>query len=283
MQRVTNAPLAMAFASAVLVVSEASAEMIHLFARQGDTDRVMGEIATGNAVDLPSTRNTSETGVSPLFIAAKFGHAELVSALIDAGANYDIFFDSPDAPVPYGTPLHAAAAWGRLDVVRVLLSAGADKDSYHRALGTPLHLALDSGHADVARLLTDAGATTRVDTPFVVEDIREASVSLGRKVGRGCVACHAIAKEGSAYRTAAPTLWNIVGRQKASVEGYDYSAAMLNDEGAWSYEALNSFLAEPYQYLPGTMMNFCGIEDDGRRAALIAYLRTLSGAPRPLP
>ena len=80
-----------------------------------------------------------------------------------------------------------------------------------------------------------------------------------------------------------PSLWNIVGRPKAAVGDFEYSPELLRDHGTWGYGALNSFLAAPYRYLPGTKMDFAGIKDEERRSALIAFLATLSDTPVPLP
>jgi cytochrome c len=51
----------------------------------------------------------------------------------------------------------------------------------------------------------------------------------------------------------------------------------------WDYEHLNHFLAGPKAYIKGTAMGFAGVKKDDERANLIAYLRTLSDNPAPLP
>ncbi|MBA3448894.1 MAG: cytochrome c family protein [Pseudaminobacter sp.] len=109
----------------------------------------------------------------------------------------------------------------------------------------------------------------------------EAGVAAFKK----CTACHT-AEEGGANK-AGPNLWNIVNRPAASHEGFAYSAAMKEfSQGgsvAWSYEHLNQFLLSPKGYIKGTAMGFSGVKKDDERANLIAYLRTLSGSPAPLP
>ena len=42
------------------------------------------------------------------------------------------------------------------------------------------------------------------------------------------------------------------------------------------------YLTHPRAHVPGTKMVFPGLRDEDDRAALIAYLRTLSDAPAPL-
>ena len=66
-------------------------------------------------------------------------------------------------------------------------------------------------------------------------------------------------------------------------ENCSYSAALASVGGSWGYEELNSFVAKPGTYIPGTRMTFNGLKKLEDRADLIAYLRTFSDSPRPLP
>jgi cytochrome c len=58
---------------------------------------------------------------------------------------------------------------------------------------------------------------------------------------------------------------------------------MKSKGGEWTFEELNRFLANPRRDIPGTAMTFAGIERARQRADVIAYLRTLSDNPVPLP
>ena len=53
--------------------------------------------------------------------------------------------------------------------------------------------------------------------------------------------------------------------------------------GDWSFDELNKFIADPKKDIPGTKMAFAGEKDDAKRADIVAYLRTLSDSPLPLP
>jgi cytochrome c len=53
--------------------------------------------------------------------------------------------------------------------------------------------------------------------------------------------------------------------------------------GKWTFEELDKFLTHPQGYIPGTKMTFAGFQKPTQRANLIAYLRTLSDNPVPLP
>jgi ankyrin repeat protein len=117
------------------------------------------------------------SGESPLMAALYRGHHEIVDAVIDAGAEIDVFAAAAtgrmgdlrrtvtDATVnAYAydgwTPLHLAAFFGHLDAARVLLDAGADVNavSQNSLTNTPLHSATAGKHGDVALLLIDHGA-----------------------------------------------------------------------------------------------------------------------------
>jgi cytochrome c len=60
-------------------------------------------------------------------------------------------------------------------------------------------------------------------------------------------------------------------------------AALHAKGGKWTYDLLNKWLTNPAAYVPGTRMIFPGIKDPKERADVIAYLRTLSHSPEPLP
>jgi cytochrome c len=93
-------------------------------------------------------------------------------------------------------------------------------------------------------------------------------------------------EKGGANKTG-PNLWDIVNRPIASHEGFSYSAAMkeFSQGGSvkWDYEHLDHFLTSPKGLVKGTAMGFAGLKKTQERANLIAYLRTLSDTPAPLP
>ncbi len=112
--------------------------------------------------------------------------------------------------------------------------------------------------------------------------IAAADTGAGRKEAKKCTACHTTAKDGA--NKIGPKLWDIVGRPVASVAGFSYSGGLKKKAGeTWSYANLDAFLTKPKDWAPGTKMAFAGIKDAARRAALIAFLRTLSDNPAPLP
>ena len=103
----------------------------------------------------------------------------------------------------------------------------------------------------------------------------------GKKVFKKCKACHT-ADEGGAHKVG-PNLWDVVGRAKAGAAGYRFSGVLTGLGGAWTFADLDAFLAKPKAFAPGTKMTFNGVRKAADRAAVIAYLRSLSDSPKPLP
>ncbi len=98
---------------------------------------------------------------------------------------------------------------------------------------------------------------------------------------QGCVACHSFNEGGKAG--IGPNLYGVVGAPHGHMAGYDYSAALKAKQGPWTYDELNTWLAKPAAYAPGTKMTYAGLADEKKRADIVAYLRTLSPHPEPLP
>jgi ankyrin repeat protein len=96
----------------------------------------------------------SGDGFTSLHLAAYFGGAETVRALLAAGAEPDA-----DAANPFGVrPLHSAVSVGDRDSVQALLEAGADPDVRQQRGYTPLHGAAHNDDAELVRLLLAHGA-----------------------------------------------------------------------------------------------------------------------------
>jgi cytochrome c len=109
-----------------------------------------------------------------------------------------------------------------------------------------------------------------------------ADASKGQAVFKACQACHT-GEEGGANKVG-PNLYGIVGAQKAHLDNYAYSDALkaMHDQ-QWTFENLNEFIKNPKGYVKGSKMAYGGLKDDAKRADLLAYLRTLSANPAPLP
>ena len=134
-----------------------------------------------------------------------------------------------------------------------------------------------------------AAKTPGAEGPAAVKEAEEpmeammasASVEKGQATAKQCQACHTFEKGGP--NRVGPNLWGIVGRQRASEAGFNYSAAMKAKGGAWTFGELYAFLASPRGVIPGTNMTFAGLSRGQQRADVIDFLHTLSDSPLPLP
>ncbi|XP_037086701.1 ankyrin repeat domain-containing protein 50-like [Pollicipes pollicipes] len=98
-----------------------------------------------------------DAGQSPLTVAARHGHADVVSTLLEAGCDAD----RPDADG--WTPLRSAAWAGHTPTVQLLLTAGAAVDSVDAERRTALRAAAWAGHDDIVSALLAAGAAVNGD------------------------------------------------------------------------------------------------------------------------
>lgn len=89
-----------------------------------------------------------------------------------------------------------------------------------------------------------------------------------------CLSCHA-------YRPGepeldGPTLWRVMGRRIASVEGYEYSEALGKVAGTWDRATLDRFLTSPQAFAPGIRMTFGGVRSAADRDMVIDFLEALA-------
>lgn len=128
---------------------------------------------------------------------------------------------------------------------------------------------------------SQAAAPAGVNFDEIKSLLQNASAENGQAAFKRCTTCHTPDKGGR--NGTGPNLWGIVGRPRASHEGFNYSAAMKSAGGEWTYEELANFIHNPKNAVPGNKMAFAGIKDNAELADLIAYLRTLNDNPPPLP
>jgi cytochrome c len=140
-------------------------------------------------------------------------------------------------------------------------------------------------HATTAAAAPAEQAKEEAVAPAEAQDIKpllaQADTAAGEKVFGKCKSCHNAEKGGA--NQVGPNLWNVVGAPKTHHEGFAYSPALAGKGGEWSYDDLDLFLASPKTFAPGTKMSFAGLSKVSDRAALIAWLRTRSDSPPPLP
>ena len=240
---------------------------LYIAAVKGNLEAAQLLIKRGANVNLATKFGT------PLLVAAKYSNTEIVGLLLANGAN-------PNAAMNSLTPLHEAAESGCLGCVTKLVEARADVNALTSEGWPAIHLAKKRDHDDIVAYLRGHGAE-KFAMPPISALLAQARPKLGEEVFlQTCKQCHISMTDTG----EAPPLWGVVGRKKASVEGYlSYSSALQEQTGTWTYEALNVFIAGPTRAVPGTEMDFPGLQDEKQRANVIAFLRTLSNNPLPLP
>ena len=134
----------------------------------GKQDEPKDELAMASATgDLAAVRKClsegapeqASRGSMPVHKAAAGGHADVVTALVQAGHNKD----AKDTKNSY-TALHVASQGGHEEVVRVLVQAGADTEAKDKSGLTSLYLAVHHGHAQPASVLLQAGANPKCES-----------------------------------------------------------------------------------------------------------------------
>ncbi|XP_019142126.3 ankyrin-3 isoform X10 [Corvus cornix cornix] len=128
---------------------------LHIAARKDDTKAAALLLQNDHNADVESkmmVNRTTESGFTPLHIAAHYGNINVATLLLNRGAAVD-FTARNDI-----TPLHVASKRGNANMVKLLLDRGAKIDAKTRDGLTPLHCGARSGHEQVVEMLLDRGA-----------------------------------------------------------------------------------------------------------------------------
>ena len=132
---------------------------------------------------------------------------------------------------------------------------------------------------------TTASNTSTAPAEETVPDmgtvLAKADVSDGQKVATRCAQCHDWSKGGP--NKIGPNLYGIIGRARATHEGFAYSTAMMSDHSPWTFELLFKYLKMPAAMVPGTKMSFAGLKSAQDRIDLLAYMRSWADSPAALP
>ncbi|XP_066881694.1 ankyrin-3 isoform X35 [Kogia breviceps] len=128
---------------------------LHIAARKDDTKAAALLLQNDSNADVESkmvVNRTTESGFTPLHIAAHYGNINVATLLLNRAAAVG-FTARNDI-----TPLHVASKRGNANMVKLLLDRGAKIDAKTRDGLTPLHCGARSGHEQVVEMLLDRAA-----------------------------------------------------------------------------------------------------------------------------
>jgi len=154
-------------------------------------------------------------GATPLVMAARNGHSEVATYLIercraDIEQVGSVTFDGET--IEGAPPLWCAAAAGHMDIVRLLVSHGANVNSTTKTNSTPLRAACFDGHFDIVEYLISNGADIEVANRHghtclmiacykghlrIASYLIDIGAELNRKTVKGNTALHDCAESGS--------------------------------------------------------------------------------------
>ncbi|MFZ5817856.1 MAG: ankyrin repeat domain-containing protein [Bacillota bacterium] len=129
-------------------------------AAMGNEERILALLAT----DPQLVHAANADGFHPLHLAAFFGHASAVRALLEGGAEVNRIMASRVPYVPSNTALHAAISGGpHREVVELLVTAGANPNLRDSNGHTPVQSAAFHKATEIIAYLKAHGATDEVE------------------------------------------------------------------------------------------------------------------------
>lgn len=86
-----------------------------------------------------------------------------------------------------------------------------------------------------------------------------------------CRACHTLTREEG--HKVGPSLAGIFGREAGTIEDFaGYSLALRESALVWDRDTMDEWLRSPASLVPGNIMAYLGLANEGDRALLIRYL-----------
>jgi cytochrome c len=117
--------------------------------------------------------------------------------------------------------------------------------------------------------------------PPIEQLLASADLARGETSHNKCISCHTFDKGGR--NLVGPNLYGVIGREKGSEAGFNYSAAFKKVmKGPWTIQEISDFIKNPKLMVPGTSMTYAGIPRASERADLILFHNSKSDKPQNL-
>lgn len=137
----------------------------------------------------------------------------------------------------------------------------------------------------VAAQSGDSAPETVQSTTTIPRAVELGDVEHGRELWEfECAACHEMGP--GAGDGIGPQLNRVFGRRAAAVADFPYSDSirrMGRDGLYWTFRTLDAYIENPYALVSGTRMSYAGLDDEGDRADLLAFMRLYSDQPGDIP
>lgn len=138
---------------------------VFIAARDGKLRLLSKLLASKTREEVALLMSEKSNGATPLLMAARYGHVDVVEYLLDyCSASIEISgsvnFDGET--IEGAPPLWAASAAGHLKVVQCLLDHGASVNNTTLTNSTPLRAACFDGHLEIVKYLVEHKADLEV-------------------------------------------------------------------------------------------------------------------------
>ncbi|XP_062843994.1 protein fem-1 homolog A [Trichomycterus rosablanca] len=184
-------------------------------ARDGKLKLIQKLLSNKSPEELEALAEEKTQGGTPLLVASRYGHLEVVDYLLEhCKVNVElggsVNFDGET--IEGAPPLWAASAAGHLPVVKTLLKHGASVNNTTLTNSTPLRAACFDGHLEIVRYLVEHSADMEVANRHghtclmiscykghqeIAKFLLERGADVNRKSVKGNTALHDCAESGS--------------------------------------------------------------------------------------
>ncbi|XP_016419013.1 protein fem-1 homolog A isoform X2 [Sinocyclocheilus rhinocerous] len=184
-------------------------------ARDGKLKLIQKLLSNKSPEELEALAEEKTQGGTPLLIASRYGHLEVVEYLLEhcrASVELGGSVNFDGETIEGAPPLWAASAAGHLPVVKTLLKRGASVNSTTLTNSTPLRAACFDGHLEIVRYLVEHRADMEVANRHghtclmiscykshkeIAKFLLERGADVNRRSVKGNTALHDCAESGS--------------------------------------------------------------------------------------